>query len=238
MKVLCTICGRAGSKGVLNKNYKPFLKKPLIFYTVNQAKKSNIFTKIVLSTDSKKLLSLGRKYKLDFLIKRPKNLSTNHVPKIKVIKHAFKSAENFFKTKFDFVIDLDITAPLRSKEDIINAFKKIKRKNKKIPYNLVSLAESKKNPYFNMVEIEKNGLIKLVKQSNKNIHSRQKAKKVYDVDPSVNIWNRMGIMINTKVITKNTLYNFLPNFRAMDIDTYLDFKIVEFLYKNKKIKIK
>ncbi len=64
MKVLCTICARGGSKGVKNKNLKKFLGKPLIYYTISQAKKINRFTKIVCSSDSKNILDIAKKTKL------------------------------------------------------------------------------------------------------------------------------------------------------------------------------
>ena len=78
--------------------------------------------------------------------------------------------------------------------------------------------------------------IKLVKnKKNKNYFSRQKAPKTFDIDPSVNAWKRKSILETNHIINSNTTYNIIPNNRSMDIDSKLDFKIVEFLYKiNKK----
>ena len=56
MKILCTICMRSGSKGLKNKNMKLINKKPLMYYTINQAIKSRLFNNIVISTNSKKIL--------------------------------------------------------------------------------------------------------------------------------------------------------------------------------------
>ena len=80
MKILCSICARAGSKELLKKNIKKFVNKPLIFYTINQAKKTNIFDKIVCSSDSLKILQISKKYGVDFTIKRPRNLCQENVP--------------------------------------------------------------------------------------------------------------------------------------------------------------
>ena len=73
MKVLCSICARGESKGLLKKNIIKFVNKPLIFYTISQAIKTNIFDKIVCSSDSLKILKISKKYGVDFTIKRPKN---------------------------------------------------------------------------------------------------------------------------------------------------------------------
>ena len=129
------------------------MNNPLIFYTINQAKKTNIFDKIVCSSDSLKILQISKKYGVDFTIKRPRNLCQENVPKLYAIKHLTKVTEKHFKTKFDLIVDLDITAPLRSQKDIINSVNKIKNITNK-PTNLLTLTPSRRNPYYNMIEIK------------------------------------------------------------------------------------
>tara|TARA_Y100000590_G_scaffold401741_1_gene486850 strand:- start:1899 stop:2594 length:696 start_codon:yes stop_codon:yes gene_type:complete len=231
MKILCSICARAGSKGLLKKNIKKFVNKPLIFYTINQAKKTNIFDKIVCSSDSLKILQISKKYGVDFTIKRPRNLCQENVPKLYAIKHLTKVTEKHFKTKFDLIVDLDITAPLRSQKDIINSVNKIKNITNK-PSNLLTLTPSRRNPYYNMIEIKNNCLVN-VKKNKKKVTSRQKSPKVFDINAGVYVWNRLGLLKNKGLINKNTRYYITPNDRSLDIDSDLDFKIVQFLYKNK-----
>ena len=137
MKILCSICARGGSKGVKDKNIKKFCGKPLIFFTINQAKKSKLFNKIVCSSDSKKILKISKKYGVDLAINRPKEISSDKIPKIEAIKHLAVNAEKFFKTRFDLIVDLDVTAPLRSLKDIKNAIKIMSNKKKK-PFHLVT----------------------------------------------------------------------------------------------------
>jgi len=128
MKILCTICARKGSKEIKNKNIIKFNGKPLITHTINQAKKINIFNKIVCTSDSKKILNIAKKLDLDFLIKRSKKLSSGSAAKIDVIKHALILSEKHFKCKFDYIVDLDVTAPLRSILDIKKSINFIKKK--------------------------------------------------------------------------------------------------------------
>ena len=118
MKILCTICARGGSKGLRNKNIKNINGSPLIHHTINQAINSNLFDKIVVSSDSDKILNISNKKKIDYLIKRSKKLSSSSTPKIPVIRNALIEAEKKFNIKFDYIMDLDVSSPLRNLSDI------------------------------------------------------------------------------------------------------------------------
>ena len=229
MKILCTICARGGSKGVKNKNLKNLLGKPLIYHTILQAKKIKKFTKIVCSSDSKNILKIAKKNKVDYALLRPQFLSNDKVEKLKAIKHCLINAEKFFNLKFDYIVDLDVTAPLRSNNDI-NKIINLISKNKKA-YNVLSLTPSRKNPYFNMVEIKNNNKLEIVKKISKKIHSRQKAPKVYEINAGMYAWKRNSLIKNFELINKNTHYFIVPNARSVDIDTPEDFKIVKSLLK-------
>ena len=88
MSILCTICERGVSSGIKNKNIKKILNYPLIIYTIKTAINSKIFDKIVLSTDSEKIMNICSKYDIEIFFKRPKKLSGNNVNKVEVIRHA------------------------------------------------------------------------------------------------------------------------------------------------------
>ena len=118
MKILCTICVRGGSKSVKNKNIKLINNKPLIYYSIQQAKKSNLFEDIVISTDSKKIQNISKSFGVKNFFLRPRFLSTSSAPKIPVIRHALYKAERHYKKKYDYIIDLDATSPLRLVDDM------------------------------------------------------------------------------------------------------------------------
>jgi len=160
--ILCTICARSGSQGVKNKNIKIINGKPLIYFTIKQAIKSNLFDNIVVSTDSEKILKIAKFYGAEGWFLRPKKLASNKCSKIPVLKHALYEAEKFYNKKFNTVVDLDVTSPLRRTEDIIKAYKKYVKNKGDV---LITGSKSKKNPYFNMVEIS-NGKVKKVKNPN------------------------------------------------------------------------
>ena len=159
MNILCSVCARGGSTTLKNKNIKILYGKPLIAHTLITAKKAKIFDSLVVSSDSSKIINISKKY-ADFTIKRPHNLSHDSSPKIPAIRHVLEKSEEFFNKKFDVIIDLDATAPLRTVKDIKDALK-IFLKNKNS--NLFSVCKSNKNPYYNMVE-KKNKKIRIVKK--------------------------------------------------------------------------
>tara|TARA_B100001173_G_scaffold308604_1_gene319206 strand:- start:263 stop:946 length:684 start_codon:yes stop_codon:yes gene_type:complete len=223
--ILCTICVRGGSKGVKNKNIKKIKGKPLIYYTLNQAKKSKLFNSIVVSSDNKKILKYSETQNISDLIDRPRVLAKDDAPKIPVIRHALKEMERKYQKKFDIIIDLDATAPLRKVNDIHKALKKF---NKEKSSNLFSVCISRRNPYFNAVEF-KNGKIQPIKSLMKKIPGRQFAPKVYDMNASIYIWDRKTLLRSNTVFQKKTSIYLMSDERSLDIDNSFDFKLVEFL---------
>ena len=227
---------RSGSQGVENKNMKLINGKPLVYYTIKQAIKSKLFDNIVVSTDSKKILAKAKSYGAEGWFMRPKRLASSTCSKIPVIKHALREAEKFYSKKFKYIIDLDVTSPLRRAEDIINAYKTLIKNKGDV---LISGTKSKKNPYFNMVEIIKKK-VKMVKIIKKRIFRRQDSPATYDMNASIYIWNRNDLINSKSVIleratTNKIIFYEMPTIRSIDIDSKLDFEIVEFLLKKRKI---
>ncbi len=224
MKKICIICMRAGSTEVKNKNLKLINGKPLLYYTIDQAIKSKLFERIVVSTDSIKILNLSNKFGASGWFLRPKKYANNKISKIPSIIHAVKKAEKKYQEKYDIIFDLDVTSPLRSIKDIKNAYKKFKKDNAS---NLITGCSSRKNPYFNMFEY-KNNQYQLVKNI-RNFTSRQSAPKVYEMNASIYIWKRSYLFNKRKLFGKKTSVYFMPQERSIDIDSFFDFKIVKSL---------
>lgn len=231
MKVLCTICVRGGSQGVKNKNIISLCKKPLIVHTILQAKKSKLFDMIVVSSDSKKILCVAKKWGVHYLIDRPGELATATAAKIPVIQHATLQAERFFQKKFDIIVDLDVSSPLRTASDLRNSFKLfLKHKNAK---NLITGCPSRKSPYFNMIEMNHQGFAKLCKIPKKRIERRQDAPSSYDMNASIYMWKRAALFKDLPVVSHQTLLYVMPEERSIDIDTHLDLALVRLLAKNR-----
>lgn len=222
---LCTICVRKNSKEIKNKNFKKFLNSNLTNITIAQSKKIKIFDKIVLSTDLTKN-KLKKLIKVDLMIYRPKKLANSVVSKLEAIKHAHLMSEKYFKKKFDYIVDLDVTSPLRKIKDIENCIKLfIKNKNSS---NLITGALSKKNPFFNQTRVDNGKAYPVIKSKIKN---RQQVKDIFDLNAAIYIWRRKYLINCKSVFMNNTIFYKMPYERSIDIDSKLDFKIVEFLLK-------
>lgn len=228
--ILCTICARGGSKGVKNKNIKELHGKPLIAYTIEQAKASGLFEHIVISTDSDDIANVAKQYGAEVFFKRSDEMASDTAGKLDVIRDAFVRSEEYYNKAFDYLVDLDATAPLRSVEDIINSFNQFKENNND---NLITAMPSRRSPYFNLVEQDKNGKVYLSKKLDSAIMRRQDAPKSYDMNASIYIWKRDIILNKSPLFLENTGLYVMPEERSIDIDNELDFKFVEFLMGKK-----
>ncbi len=132
-KILAVILARQGSKRLPNKNHKIFHGKPLIVHTFNELKKSKLFDKIILSTDSKKLINLAIKHNIEVPFIRPKNISLDNSLAADAIKHCLDFLEKKNDT-YDYVQYVLPTTPLKKSIDFIDAYKFFKKKKSRYDY--------------------------------------------------------------------------------------------------------
>lgn len=226
--VLCTICARGGSKGVKNKNVKLLNGKPLIAYTIEQAKASQLFDHIVISTDSDQIANIAKQYGAEVFFKRSLELSSDTAGKLGVIQDALLQSEAYYGKEFQYHVDLDATSPLRSIEDIVASFQQfLKNKND----NLITAMPSRRSPYFNLVELDPQGRVALSKQIENTVVRRQDAPETFDMNASIYIWTREALLNNKTLFTEKTGLYVMPEERSIDIDAELDFEFVEFLMR-------
>lgn len=232
--LLITICAREGSKGVKGKNIRKLAGFPLIYYTIKQAKEWGKGENIIVSTDSPEIASVAKRYGAKVPFMRPKKFASDSAPKSEAIRHALLESEKFFKKTFDFVMDLDATAPIRKIEDLENAFKMFLKKK---PKTLFSVVKAGRNPYFNMVEEDKKGRVHLSKKG--KFARRQDAPKVYDMNASIYIYRRDYLLDekNTSPISDDSVAYVMDELSRTDIDSEIDFKFIEFLIKEKLIQL-
>lgn len=233
MNILISICGRAGSKGVKNKNIREFLGIPLINYTIASAilfkeKKSNFRVDICTNSDSDELLSIVNKTKDIITIKRPIELAQDNSAKIPVIQYSLKYMEELYGIKYDYVIDLDITSPLRKVMDIENALLKC---TENIDCDVVfSVVPSRRNPYFNMVEVVDNQVKKVL---DSNFITRQEAPSIYDMNASIYCFKRNSLYDILKKSPFDGVSDIIlmKDTAVLDIDSEEDFEIMQILAK-------
>ena len=232
MSRICTICARGGSKGVKDKNIRDLAGRPLIAYTLEQARTSGLFDLIAVSSDSPAILDMARNHGVDLLVERPTELATDTAAKLPVIRHCVEEAERISGKRFDVVVDLDATSPLRLVADIQGAVDMLERE--KIS-NVITAAPARRSPYFNLVELGEDGVVRLSKLPAKPLVRRQDSPKCFDMNASIYVWQRTVLFDYPTVFNADTRLFIMPEDRSTDIDNELDFKIVEFLMKKRNI---
>ncbi|MBF0479339.1 MAG: acylneuraminate cytidylyltransferase family protein [Candidatus Omnitrophica bacterium] len=228
--ILATIAARGGSKGVPQKNIRPLMGKPLIGYTIEQALQCPLINEVIVTTDSVEIAETAKSFgaKVPFL--RPAELATDAAGKLPALQHAVQYAIKEMKLNPEYVVDLDPTSPLRLLEDIAGCIALIQKGNCD---SVITGYRSNKNPYFNMVEINEAGFAEVSKNAGSVILGRQSAPIVYAMNASIYVW-KTEVLLNQKSIIsgKVKLYE-MPQDRSIDIDSLVDFKIVELLLKEK-----
>ena len=239
MSILITICARGGSKGIPGKNIKVLNGKPLIHYSLNT---SAAFAErlgdvqIVLSTDDAEIKDVAIKSGVDVDTEylRPEFLASDTAGKIDAIKDVLSYAEKKYNTKYSYIIDLDVTSPLRTVEDLENAFNILKENAE--AYNIFSVSPANRNPYFNMVEEAENGYYTTCKEG--TFLTRQSAPKVYDMNASFYIYSAAFFEADLgKAITRKSLVYEVPHL-CFDLDHPIDFVIMSFLMENNHLDFK
>ena len=226
MTILCTICARGGSKGVRGKNMREILGKPLIAHTIEQAKQSRLFSNLAVSSDSEEILTAAAAFGADILVRRPDELASDTAPKVPAIHHCLITAERKLRRQFAVFVDLDVTSPLRLPEDIIGAVNLLEQRGVS---SVVTGALARRSPYFNLVELDERGVVRLSKELPQPLVRRQDSPRCYDMNASIYVWRRDVFFHDPEVFYDDTLLYEMPAERSIDIDSELDFEIVRML---------
>ena len=223
---LVIIPARAGSKGVLKKNIKKLNSKELVRYTIEFAlknfKKENIF----ISTDCDEVYGIAKDMQINIPFMRPKHLATDESSIHETLKHVInfkvENGLNFPKT-----VLLQPTSPFRRDEDIHKMNKEFNNKYDAI----VSVSESKSNPYFNLFETDEKGF--LIKSKSGNYYRRQDCPKVYEFNGSIYIFNTAKLLKGYLSDFKKIKKYEMSSIYSIDIDTDFDWIIAELIAKSK-----
>lgn len=227
LKRLCTICARGGSKGVKGKNLKPLAGKPLIAHSIEQALQSLMFEAVAVSSDSDEILDTARQFGAKLLIKRPFELASDEAPKMPAIRHCAKTAEEISGEAFDIIADLDATSPLRNDGDIKGAIALLEESGAD---NVISGTQARRSPYFNLVELDENGVVHLCKPPKTDVTRRQDAPPCYDMNASIYVWRRSALFSGgDNLFGDKTRLFIMPDERSLDIDSEIDWRFVDFL---------
>ena len=235
MKSLIIVPARAGSKGIPGKNSKELGGKPLISYTLEMAlaisKKIN--SEVCVSTDDKAIIEITKKTGLEISFIRPEILSSDTASIIDVVKHAL-THYNQQGEAFDSFILLQPTSPFRRLSDVVNAINLFKEQESADA--VISVCESKANPYYNLFE-EKAGYLCSSKFI-EGLTRRQDAPLVYELNGAVYVVRTTSFMEQNAISTLNKAKKMvMPFINSVDIDSAADWNYCEFIIQNKLINI-
>lgn len=242
MNILFTLCGRSGSKAVKGKNAREFCGYPLVWYSMAAiALYKEQFggadsIDVVLNTDSEPLIELVKQaHELPVgILHRDASLAGDKAPKVSVIMDCLNRTEQQYGKQYDVVVDLDITSPLRTVDDIRNAIeRKLQRPEVDVVY---SVTHARRNPYFNMVKEEEGFFCKAVPS---NFTTRQEAPTFYDMNASIYAYSPQALREKDHPTFFNSNCDAIVMFDTgiLDIDSEEDYDLMqvisEFLWKNK-----
>ncbi|MDO4556344.1 MAG: acylneuraminate cytidylyltransferase family protein [Lachnospiraceae bacterium] len=235
MNYLFTICGRAGSKGLENKNVSDFNGIPLVYYTlaaiklvIERLNEAGHKCEVVLNTDSEELVRIvNNQSKLPVLhIEREEKLAGDRVAKVTVIKDTLLKSQKHWEIEFDYVIDLDITSPLRTVKNVMDAIRK-KEENKQADV-VYSLSKARKNPYFNMAKRVGNFYEKVI---HAKYISRQETPEVFDMNASIYVYEPKALICKEASTFFNSKADaiIMKDTAVLDIDCEEDKNLMEIL---------
>ncbi len=222
MTTIATICARGGSTGLPGKNIRALHGKPLIAWTIEQALACPAIERVFVSTDDAAIAELARRHGAEVPFMRPAQLATSTAAKLPVIRHLVAGVEAM-GVAVDRIVDLDPTSPLRSADDIVACIALLDAETDVV----ITGYPAEKNPYFNMVELDAAGHAALVKTLPGAVTSRQQAPAVYSMNASVYVWWRRTL--ERGLWDGAARLHVMPRERSIDVDTLLDFRLVELL---------
>ncbi len=224
-KILAIIPARGGSKGIPKKNIVDLAGKPLIAWTIEQAKKSKHIDRLILSSDNTEIMAVGRKWGCEVPFRRPAMLSTDSSPSIDAVIHAIGKAGE----SYDYMILLQTTSPMRSAEDIDGAIMKCISSGAD---SCVSVIEPKKSPFWTYKTNSRGRIVPLIKTG--LIKRRQDLPRTYCLNGAIYVAKIKWLLRSRSLIGRNTVPYLMDEKSSIDIDNRFELDIAAFIIKNIK----
>lgn len=227
-KPICFIAARAGSKGVPNKNIRLLGGKPLIAHSIEAAIDSNIFSAVIVSTESPKITKIAKRYGAEIPFMRPKKLATDSVGGETVLLHGIKKLYSL-GYDFDIVQLRDCTCPFIRKKDLRGAIHLLEKSNSD---TVMGVYKTHHTPYANLMETNSEGFLEASKKTKKPIQNRQESPIVYQLIGLFTLYAKKMLKYGTWKMPKILPYE-IPIETGLMIDTEYEFKLAELIFKNK-----
>jgi CMP-N,N'-diacetyllegionaminic acid synthase len=231
INMLAIIPARGGSKGIPDKNIIDLAGKPLIAYTIQAAKEAPSVSKIVVSTDDKKIAEISRHYGAEVPFFRPSELATDDSPVIETYLYTIERLQKEFNQRYEGFIVLQPTSPLRTAQDIENAVRLFREKDADSVIS-VTLAN---HPPFWAKKIDDNGVLRSYFQdTGVDNRNRQNYPETYLPNGVIFIFKYSMLRKNRTYYSNKTYPYVMPKERSLDIDDKIDLNYAECLFRNRK----
>lgn len=224
--MLAVIPARGGSKGVPGKNIKELAGKPLIAYTIEAALNSNIFSKVIVSTDSREIAEAALRYGAEVPFLRPDEISGDMTSSDDVIKHAL-SYYSDQAVLFDHVCKLQPTSPLRTGRHLKDAYQLFIDRQADF---LVSICECEHSPLWSGTIEEDLRLDNFISEEAKRA-CRQNLPTYYRLNGAIYMGKVDCFLKNNSFLGQNSIAYIMEQKDSIDIDSPLDFMIAETILK-------
>lgn len=215
--ILAIVPARGGSKGIPRKNIRMLAGKPLIAWTIEEAKKSKYIDRLILSSEDKEIIKVAKDWGCEIPFIRPAELAKDETPGIEPVIHAINALEE----KYDYVVLLQPTSPLRQVNDIDGCIKTCFDSQAS---SCVSVTEVNQHPYLMYTTDNEGILCKLIAKQEK-IFRRQDLPAVYILNGAVYIADTTWLQQNRTFLKQKTKAYVMPKERSQDIDEVIDLKI-------------
>ncbi|PJZ45518.1 cytidylyltransferase domain-containing protein [Leptospira brenneri] len=230
MNTVCFIFARGGSKGLPNKNIRPFAGKPLIAWAIEQAKAVHRIRRVIVSTDSTSIAEVAREYGAETPFMRPPELAGDNSPEWLAWRHALNYIQETEGSLPDAMISIPATAPLRFIDDIIACLDEFEKGNADV---VITVTDAHRNPSFNMVKYTNDEFVGLVTPPAEGVFRRQDAPQVFDMATVAFVVDPKFVFSNSSIFSGRVRAVNVPTERAIDIDTLFDFEVAEFLMQRR-----
>lgn len=233
MKNLAIIPARSGSKGLKDKNIKPLNNKPLLAYSIEAARESNIFDEIMVSTDSQEYADIAVQWGASVPFLRSIDLSSDTASSWDVIKDVIVKYKDLGKI-FDTVTFLQPTSPLRTSKNILDGYELLKNSDGKL---VVGVCEMDHSPLWANVLPDNLSMENFIKPDVIKI-PRQSLKKYYRINGALYIIKVEHLMKTSDIYGDKSFALVMQKEHSVDIDDNFDFIVAEALMNKKKESMK
>lgn len=232
LDAIAFIFARGGSKGLPGKNIRPLCGKPLLAWSIEHARSLSAVRRVIVSTDAPAIADVARAHGAEVPFLRPAELASDTAPEWLSWQHALRWIQVQEGKLPDAMLSVPATAPLRGENDLARCLERFAVGDADV---VIAVSESHRNPYFNMVTLDAEGMAQVVVPLPNGVSRRQDAPAVFDVATVAYVARPGFVLSSNRLFAGRVAAVVLPRSHCVDIDTLDDFEWAEFQMR-KRIK--